>query len=105
VDALDPPYDGSFFGGLSLDDDSLLVFGLRGNMFRSWDGGRAGGQVRLPVDTSLFGGARLADGTMLVVGTAGVMLVSREGDRFRLVQRPDRKALVEGIPPVTAPSS
>ena len=92
--ALDPPYDGSFFGGLTLADDSLLVFGLRGNMFRSWDGGQSWRGIDLPVDTSLFGGARLADGGMVVVGTAGVMLVSREGDRFRLVQRPDRKALV-----------
>jgi photosystem II stability/assembly factor-like uncharacterized protein len=92
--ALQPPYDGSFFGGLPLDDGSMLVFGLRGNMFRTWDGGASWRQVRLPVDTSLFGGTRLADGGMLVVGTAGVMLISREGDRFRLVQRPDRKALV-----------
>jgi photosystem II stability/assembly factor-like uncharacterized protein len=92
--ALNPPYDGSFFGGLTLADDSLLVFGLRGNMFRSWDGGQSWRGIDLPVDTSLFGGALLADGGMIVVGTAGVMLVSREGDRFRLVQRPDRKALV-----------
>jgi photosystem II stability/assembly factor-like uncharacterized protein len=91
---LDPPYDGSFFGGLSLDDGSFTGFGLRGNMFRTWDGGASWRKVRLPVDSSLFGAARLADGGLLVVGTAGVTLVSREGDRFRLVQRPDRKALV-----------
>jgi photosystem II stability/assembly factor-like uncharacterized protein len=95
---LDPPYDGSFFDGLALDDSSLLVFGLRGNMFRSWDGGESWRQVRLPVDTSLFGGARLSDGGVIVVGTAGVMLVSREGDRFRLVQRGDRKALMSAMP-------
>lgn len=96
--ALAPPYDGSFFGGLSLDDDSLLVFGLRGNMFRTWNAGATWREVRLPVDTSLFGGARLPDGTIIIVGTAGVMLMSREGDRFRLVQRADRKALMSAIP-------
>jgi photosystem II stability/assembly factor-like uncharacterized protein len=94
---LNPPYDGSFFGGVPPDDRSMLVFGLRGNMFRSWDGGESWRAVGLPVDTSLFGGTRLADRGVLVVGTAGVMLVSREGDRFRLVQRPDRKALVGAI--------
>lgn len=96
--ALAPPYDGSFFGGLPPDDRSLLVFGLRGNMFRTWDAGETWRQVNLPVDTSLFGGARLDDGGILVVGTAGVMLISREGDRFRLIQREDRKALVSAMP-------
>jgi photosystem II stability/assembly factor-like uncharacterized protein len=95
--ALDPPYDGSFFGGVGLADDSLLVYGLRGNMFRSWDAGQSWREVNLPVDTSLFGGARLPDGGVIVVGTAGVMLVSREGERFRLVQRADRKALVAAM--------
>jgi photosystem II stability/assembly factor-like uncharacterized protein len=95
---LDPPYEGSFFAGLAPDDNSLLIFGLRGNMFRTWDSGATWRRVRLPVDASLFGGARLADGGIIVVGAAGVMLLSREGDRFRLVQRPDRKALVTAIP-------
>jgi photosystem II stability/assembly factor-like uncharacterized protein len=94
---LNPPYDGSFFGGLPLADGSLLVFGLRGNMFRSWDGGETWRDVSLPVDTSLFGGAQRPDGGILVVGTAGVMLFSREGDRFRLEQRDDRKALMSAL--------
>ena len=95
--ALDPPYDGSFFGGLPPDDDSMLVFGLRGNMFRTWDAGVTWRRVRLPVDTSLFGASRLPERGVIVVGTAGVMLVSNEGDRFRLVQREDRKALVSAM--------
>jgi photosystem II stability/assembly factor-like uncharacterized protein len=95
---LDPPYEGSFFDGLAPDDDSLLIFGLRGNMFRTWDAGATWRRVRLPVDASLFGGARLDDGSIIVVGAAGVMLVSREGDRFRLVQRPDRMALMSAMP-------
>lgn len=96
--ALDPPYDGSFFGGVAPDDNTLLIFGLRGNMFRTWDDGATWRRSRHPVDSSLFGGTRLADGGVLVVGTAGVMLISREGDRFRLIQRGDRKALMGAIP-------
>ena len=95
--ALDPPYDGSFFGGVAPDEESLLVFGLRGNMFRTWDGGASWREIRLPVDTSLFGGGALADGGIVVVGTSGVMLFSREGDSFRLYQRSDRKALMGAL--------
>jgi photosystem II stability/assembly factor-like uncharacterized protein len=95
---LDPPYDGSFFHGIGLGKGSILVYGLRGNMFRSWDEGASWQKIRLPVDSSLFGGGHYGDGGVLVVGAAGVMLVSREGDRFRLVQRPDRKALVGALP-------
>lgn len=95
--ALDPPYDGSFFNGLVPDGKSLLVFGLRGSMFRTWDQGASWREVKLPVDTSLFGGARLTDGGVIVVGTAGVMLLSHEGDRFRLMQRPDRKILMGAL--------
>jgi len=96
--ALNPPYDGSFFGGIPVDDTSMLVFGLRGNMFRTWDGGETWRAIELPVDTSLFGGARLPNGGVIVVGTAGVMLFSREGESFRLEQRPDRKALMSAMP-------
>lgn len=96
--ALDPPYDGSFFGAVALADESLLVFGLRGNMFRTWDAGANWRRINLPVDSSLFGGARRPDGGVIVVGTAGVMLISREGERFRLVQRADRKALMAAMP-------
>jgi hypothetical protein len=37
---LPSPYDGSFYGILPLDGDALLAFGLRGNVFRSEDGGK-----------------------------------------------------------------
>jgi photosystem II stability/assembly factor-like uncharacterized protein len=95
--ALELPYDGSLFGGVAPDERSLLVFGLRGNTFRTWDGGESWRGVSVPVDTSLFGGGRMTDGGVIIVGTGGVMLISREGDRFRLVQRGDRQALVSAI--------
>lgn len=94
---LEPPYDGSFFGGLAPDDQSLLVFGLRGTMYRTWDGGMTWREVQLPVDTSLFGGGPIGKDRIVVVGTSGVMLVSKEGESFRLVQRPDRKALMSAM--------
>lgn len=94
---LELPYDGSMFGAVAPDRRSLLVFGLRGNVFRTWDGGESWREVTVPVDTSLFGGGRTADGGVIIVGMAGVMLISREGDRFRLVQRGDRAALVSAI--------
>jgi len=53
--------------------------------------------IDLPIDTSLFGGGPVGKNHMVVVGTSGVMLVSREGESFRLVQRPDRKALMSAM--------
>ncbi len=94
---LEPPYDGSFFGGLAPDAESLLVFGLRGTMFRTWDGGLTWRDIELPVDSSLFGGGPVGERHIVVVGTSGVLLVSREGESFRLVQRPDRKALMSAM--------
>ena len=36
---LPSPYEGSFFGTLPLDGDTVLVFGLQGHLFRSEDAG------------------------------------------------------------------
>ncbi|NIN72690.1 MAG: sialidase, partial [Gemmatimonadetes bacterium] len=38
---LPSPYEGSFFGTLPLEGDSLLLFGLRGHLFRSDDAGES----------------------------------------------------------------
>jgi photosystem II stability/assembly factor-like uncharacterized protein len=72
----------------------VLAYGLRGNLFRSEDGGDS--WQRLPSGTvaMLDGGARLTGAGVALVGLAGVLLVSRDAGRtFILVQQADHGGL------------
>lgn len=96
---LPSPYDGSFYGILPLDGETLLAFGLRGHLFRSEDGGRTWKQIETGTVALLNSGARLDDLTVVIVGMAGVQLVSHDGGvTFALHQRADRKALSAVLP-------
>ncbi len=88
---LPSPYEGSFFGVLPLDDDTVLAFGLRGHLFRSEDAGRSWQRIAIGTEELLAGGARLADGMVVIDGLGGVVLFSQDGGRsFRVHQEPDR---------------
>jgi len=98
-EAVQTPYQGSFFGGLALPDGSLLAFGLRGNVYRSADGRAAWEKVPTGTTASLLGGSLLPDGTVVIVGLSGAVLVSRDAGRsFTPVHRPDRQALSAVVP-------
>ena len=78
------PYEGTFFGALPLAKGGAVVFGLRGNIFRSEDG-KAWKQVESPTQSLLHGGLALADGRLVLSAGAGQLLVSAdEGRTFRL---------------------
>ena len=78
------PYEGTFFGTLPLAKGGAVVFGLRGNIFRSEDG-KAWKQVESPTQSLLHGGLALADGRLVLSAGAGQLLVSAdEGRTFRL---------------------
>lgn len=86
---LSPPYNGSFFGALALEDGGFLVFGMRGRIFRSADGGDSWEAVAAGTSSSLFGGHVLADGRVVLVGQDGTVLVS--GDRGRTFAREEKR--------------
>ncbi|MGQ0834279.1 MAG: WD40/YVTN/BNR-like repeat-containing protein, partial [Gammaproteobacteria bacterium] len=91
---LPSPYDGSFFGILPLEGDSVLAFGLRGHLFRSDDAGLTWTSIPTGSVAMLTDGVRVDDRTVAIVGLSGVVLVSRDGARtFTLVQQDDRKGL------------
>ena len=78
---------------LANDDGSLLVFGLRGNIFRSEDDGDTWVPIDAPGDSTLFGGRVLSDGRIVLVGASGTVLES--GDRglsFNTLDIPGRSA-------------
>ncbi len=92
---LPSPYEGSFFGILPLDGETLLAYGLRGRLFRSEDGGHH--WTRIPVDGTeamLNDAARLPKDGVAIVGLNGAVLLSHDDGRtFTLHQQPDRKGL------------
>jgi photosystem II stability/assembly factor-like uncharacterized protein len=99
-EVLDPPYAGSFWGGLATREGAVLVFGMRGHLLRSDDGGDHWVSVDSGTDQSLGGGTRLDDGSIAIVGLGGAITVSRDGGRtFEARVRADRRggnAVAEG---------
>ena len=85
-EALDSPYEGSFFGAQSLGANRLLVFGLRGHAFISEDQGDSWEPLQLPLNRTLMGAAQLDNGTLVLVGSFGAVLVRPPGQPFQ-VQR------------------
>ena len=75
------PYTGSWFGGLALDEEGLLLLGLRGHLFRSEDAGASWTRIPTGTNATLTGALRLPSGAILVTGLEGTLLVSRDGGR------------------------
>lgn len=75
--ALKVPYNGTFFG-LTGKPGTAVVFGMRGNVFRSMDGGAGWQKIETGMPTGIVGGTVTADGTLVLVSQAGHLLVSRD---------------------------
>lgn len=71
------PYDGTYFG-ITGKPSALLVFGLRGNAYRSSDGGASWVKVETGVPVGLAGATLLADGRIVLVSQAGHVIVSSD---------------------------
>lgn len=76
--AIPLPYAGTVFG-LAGDAQSTLAFGLRGNAFRSADGGRSWAAVTTGTPVTLTGATRASDGRLLLLGQTGQVLASNDG--------------------------
>lgn len=88
-----PDYEGSFFGLLPLNDNRLLLFGLRGHLFHSDDLGETWEPLETGTEAGLTCGLRLHDGTLLVAGLSGALLVSHDDGRsFFSRQEEERKS-------------
>lgn len=77
------PYGGSLFG-VTGNERTVVVFGLRGNAFRSTDRGATWERAETGVEESLHAGTVAPDGRIVLVTQAGRVLVSAdEGRSFR----------------------
>lgn len=78
---LPSPYAGSWFGGLALGADRVLLLGLRGHLFRSDDAGESWARMSTGTNATLTGALRLPSGTILITGLEGALLTSRDEGR------------------------
>jgi photosystem II stability/assembly factor-like uncharacterized protein len=72
------PYEGSFYGILSLDARTILAYGLRGRLYRSTDDGATWQQIVTPQPTHFASAARLQGNTLVLGGQARGFVVSRD---------------------------
>jgi photosystem II stability/assembly factor-like uncharacterized protein len=89
------PYNGSFFG-ITGKPGVVLVHGLRGNAYRSVDGGAHWSKVELGLPLSITASTVTADGRIVLLSQAGHVLISADdGESFKLQPQ-------NGLAPVAA---
>ncbi len=89
------PYKGSFFGAIQAQDGAVVIYGLRGRIYRSTDAALSNWkQIDNKSVASLMGSTRLADGTLALAGLSGTLLISRDnGNTFSAQSSGSTKAL------------
>ncbi|MCY7388700.1 MAG: hypothetical protein LH481_11655 [Burkholderiales bacterium] len=99
------PYKGSFFGAIQAQNGAVLIYGLRGRIYRSTDAALANWkQIDNKSVASLMGGTRLPDGTLVLAGLSGTVLLSRDnGETFSPLPSGSTKALAASL--LGAPSA
>jgi len=97
--AIEPFYAGSWFGLLyNPADQSLLAFGLRGNLYRSTDFADSWEALAVDNHVTLAGGGISADGAIALVGSVGTLLQSRDGGKtFSTGMLADRLSLSSAL--------
>jgi photosystem II stability/assembly factor-like uncharacterized protein len=78
--ALEVPYAGSLFG-VAAAKSSVLVFGLRGNVFRSDDAGATWTKVETGLTAAVVGAARTSQDATLLADAGGRIATSEDGGR------------------------
>jgi len=88
--ALPSPYEGSLFGIMAKDDD-VLIFGLRGNLYHSVDGGIQWQKVHTNSEQTLMAGIAKTDKTSVLVGNGGsIILLNRRSEEPKSIILPSR---------------
>jgi photosystem II stability/assembly factor-like uncharacterized protein len=78
----------------------VLAYGLRGNLYRSENGGVDWHKIASGTLAMLDGGTRWGEAGVVLVGLSGVVLVSRDGGRsFTLLQQADHSGLAAALAP------
>jgi len=76
--ALESPYEGSWFGLLASREGDLLVYGLRGNAYVSRDGGERWEACKTGSRVSFSSATQLSDGRLVLANQAGQLFGSAD---------------------------
>jgi photosystem II stability/assembly factor-like uncharacterized protein len=76
--ALTLPYNGSFFG-VAQAKSAVLVYGLRGNVFRSEDAGKSWSKVAAGLPATIVAGTQTPQGATLLADVGGRVVASADG--------------------------
>ena len=96
---LPSPYAGSWFGGLALDEERVLLTGLRGHLFLSEDGGDTWAEVTTGTHATLTGAVRLPSGSIVITGLEGSVLTSEDdGHSVSSRRLPSREGISAALP-------
>ena len=71
---IDSPYTGSFFGVKELNSGELMIYGLRGNLYRSIDGGQSWDKIETATIANIFDCIETPDGKLVLIGASGTIL-------------------------------
>lgn len=78
-------YSGAFFG-ITGNEKAVVAFGLRGNIFRSINGGSTWTKIESEVTGGLTGGTVMANGTIVLVSQGGRTIASQDsGASFKTI--------------------
>jgi photosystem II stability/assembly factor-like uncharacterized protein len=88
--AVPTSYQGSFFG-VTGKPGAVLVYGLRGNAYRSADGGANWSKVDTGVTAALTGATVTADGRVLLVSQRGQVLAASADGAGMVEQKQERR--------------
>lgn len=72
---VESPYEGSYFGALTLKDGVFLIYGMKGHVFESKDAGISWDKIQTNTEQFLLDAAILPDGRALIVGAGGTLVV------------------------------
>jgi photosystem II stability/assembly factor-like uncharacterized protein len=93
-DRIQLPYEGSMFGVLAFEARHLLCFGLRGNVYETFDLGDTWQKIETGTTLSLMGGDSFGEGGVVLVGANGIVLSRSSADEpFRTSAHPDGNVL------------
>ncbi|VVN97478.1 WD40/YVTN/BNR-like repeat-containing protein [Pseudomonas fluorescens] len=82
-ETVETPYEGSFFGVIAKDRDTLFAYGLQGNIFRSADRGQSWTHLGVPGEASITSAALLPDDRLVFVDLGGrVLITADDGQTF-----------------------